>query len=102
MAKEYIERDYVLRTLASMHYPWTDFEDAYEIVQNTPAADVEQVKHGRWREGAALRVGGLMTSYPSVVCSDCGITFCDIINNHYYMYRFCPNCGAKMDGGDIQ
>lgn len=41
--KEYIERDYILRTLASMNYPWIDFEDAYEIVQNAPSADVTEV-----------------------------------------------------------
>lgn len=41
--KEYIERDYILRTFSSMQYPWTDFEDAYEIVQNAPTADVVEV-----------------------------------------------------------
>lgn len=64
-----------------------------------PTADVVEVKHGYWREGTFLKVGGLADVYPSVICSDCGITFCDIVNNHNYMYRYCPNCGAKMDGG---
>ena len=68
-----------------------------ERLNEQPTADVEEVKHGKWREGAFLKVGGLM-KYPSVICSNCGITFCDIINNHDYMYRYCPNCGARMDG----
>jgi hypothetical protein len=35
---------------------------------------------------------------PVVKCSKCEIYFCDLINNHRYMYHYCPNCGAKMDG----
>ena len=35
---------------------------------------------------------------PVVKCSKCKIYFCDLINNHHYMYHYCPNCGARMDG----
>lgn len=37
------------------------------------------------------------TNIPEAVCSLCGKRFCDIINS-VTLYRFCPNCGAKMDG----
>lgn len=49
-------------------------------------ADVEQVKRGRWR------------------ChGDCGVTECSVcgwsIEEYVGDYAYCPNCGAKMDGG---
>lgn len=79
-----------------------DCDDVINSIGNQPTADVVEVKHGEWREGALLKVGREIKHYPSVICSDCGITFCDIINNHNYMYRYCPHCGAKMDGGKAE
>ena len=61
---------------------------------------VVEVRHGKWKEDAFLKPDGLVKRYPSVKCSECEIVFCDIINNHNYMYRYCPHCGAKMDKGE--
>lgn len=33
---------------------------------------------------------------PVVKCSNCGLAFCDIINVHSEIYRYCPYCGAEM------
>ena len=63
-----------------------------------PAADVAPVRHGRWVDKPLIK-SFKHTNIPVVECSACGIDFCDIINNHYFMYKYCPNCGAKMDGG---
>lgn len=53
---------------------------AMDIFKAIPAADVEPVKHGRWKlQGTAYG------------CSVCG--FGDIAPR----YKRCPNCGAKMD-----
>ena len=55
-----------------------------------PAADVAPVVHGRWIE-----------DHDYLKCAECGVmvkwdfTFFDIGN-----WNYCPNCGAKMDGGD--
>lgn len=63
---------------------------AVECILAEPAADVAPVVHGRWdRHGS------------SWYCNRCGIGYritCGNIpaNRHNY----CPNCGAKMDGGD--
>lgn len=62
--------------------------------------EVVEVRHGKWKEDAFLKPDGLVKRYPSVKCSECEIVFCDIINNHNYMYRYCPHCGAKMDKGE--
>lgn len=52
-----------------------------------PAADAVQVVHGRW-EDVALRFTQVKEK-----CSICG----GIVYSHGFNY--CPNCGAKMDGG---
>lgn len=57
-------------------------------LQKVPAADVAQVVHGRWvthyRSGTTVAEGYVSTC-------------CDMWNNRKSDY--CPNCGAKMDGG---
>lgn len=54
-----------------------------------PAADVVPVVHARWvthyRSGTTVAEGYVSTC-------------CDMWNNRKSDY--CPNCGAKMDGGD--
>lgn len=54
--------------------------------------DFAPVIHAKW---ADIKVAD--GEPPVVSCSICGMCFCDIINNHHYMYHYCPNCGAKMD-----
>lgn len=56
-----------------------------ECFKTQPTADVEPVRHGRWEYNQDVILYW--------VCSECA----------YYVqheYKFCPNCGAKMDGGD--
>lgn len=59
--------------------------------------DVQPVRHGRWNtqeeksDGLVFRVG---------VCSVCGHTKpMKIFSREDYAFNFCPNCGARMDGG---
>lgn len=60
------------------------------LLHDMPAADVAPVVHGRWIE-----------DHDYLKCAECGVmvkwdfTFFDIGN-----WNFCPNCGAKMDGGE--
>ena len=59
---------------------WYDIEAA-------PTVDAVEVVHGRWR------------------ChGDCGVTECSVcgwsIEEYVGDYAYCPNCGARMDGGD--
>lgn len=62
---------------------------AEQLLDEIPAADVSPVVHGRWNviEGRRL---------DNAICSNCGRRF----QAYYGAYSFCPNCGAKMDGGD--
>ena len=53
-----------------------------------PAADVAEVVHGEWEE----------TDCDTIICSRCGFEY-DLICMAIEDYTYCPNCGAKMDGG---
>lgn len=55
-----------------------------------PAANVAEVRHGRWVEAS---------DGDGVVCSECGTDFCTMIHETE-KFRFCPNCGARMDKED--
>ena len=65
--------------------------DAIDMIEDAPAADVAPVVHGQWSDAG---FGELPKHAPyGWACSACGgISF----NNEYI---YCPNCGAKMDGG---
>ncbi len=51
------------------------------------AKNAAAVMHGLWEAGHDY----------SAVCSVCGIDFCGMFHN-IERFRYCPNCGAKMDG----
>lgn len=89
MAKEYIEREELHKTILSAYITAErcGFELSKDVVllaiKQQPAADVVEVRHSHWNEE------GL-----SLVCADCGW-----MQYHDIPYGYCPNCGAKMDGG---
>ena len=63
-----------------------DFKKAIKKIPKGIIADVAPVRHGRW------------------MChGDCGVTECSVcgwsIEEYVGDYAYCPNCGAKMDGG---
>lgn len=57
------------------------------LIADTPAADVAPVVHGRW-------IPCKYATSENEDCSNCGYST-------YYgnEYDYCPNCGARMDGG---
>ena len=60
-------------------------ETVLEYAENLPAADVAPVRHGRWEYGDYYDIGD--------VCSEC-LWDSQMVQPSY---RYCPNCGAKMD-----
>lgn len=56
---------------------------------NDAAADVAQVRHGRWETEIITDAYGL--KHACYACSVCGVA------NDDDEFDFCPNCGAKMD-----
>ena len=91
--KEYIERDAAiafLENMAASRYLIQCFENK----ERFPAADVAPVVHGEW-EIKKIGDGGTTRT-----CSNCNITQTVNIYNNEVMFRYCPYCGAKMDGGN--
>lgn len=68
------------------------------VAKNETVADVAPVVHGEWEDYHFVKVDCPKSGFPTVKCSVCEIAFCDLINNHHFMYHYCPNCGAQMDG----
>lgn len=88
----YIKRDTAIR--AVMAAKWVDGSDgamAMEIVASPPAADVAPVVHGRWERDAD----------GDWYCTNCDevVAICESGRKRTYRKPYCPNCGAKMDGG---
>lgn len=71
---------------------WSETKDAIRrIVEHTPAADVRPVVHGEWEfeyENLDEQI--------EYCC-----TVCDWIGVNANKYKFCPNCGAMMDGEGV-
>ena len=102
---EYIEREALMRRIKEIHCAECDsyhgvrcracwVDDTLDYIDSEPAADVAQVRYGRWK-----------------AYSDCGVTQCSVCHgvdsncSGYYgthivtEQNYCPFCGAKMDGG---
>lgn len=94
---KYVNYDDVWNMLNSLGYScetdeqgdgWDNAIDTViEHLQEIPAADVQEVRHGKW-----LQVQGGKMFY----CSHCN----DMLVLEYMtkIFSYCPNCGARMDG----
>ena len=65
-------------------------------IDETPTADVMEVKHGEWKKPQFSGRRGFY-SVKDFVCNKCGGAFG--IEQGNLLMNYCPNCGAKMDGG---
>lgn len=86
MAKEYIERKALLAEYDRQHTG--EPGRARKLIEDAPAADVVEVVHGKWLEA---------DDGDGIVCSVCGEDFC-VLTNETERFKYCPNCGARMDG----
>jgi hypothetical protein len=85
---EYIERAEALQQCGRFgdYTAWS----IWDGIGSIPAADVAPVVHGRWGTGRV----NLETGNYEEQCTRCR-NF-----SKEYGKPYCPNCGAKMDGGD--
>ena len=82
---EYIKRESAIEAIMS-DPPDAHYQSWYaEKINEIHAANVEPVRHGRWIYHT------LIDGHIHAECSECHKI--RIIDN------FCPNCGAKMEGG---
>lgn len=68
------------------------------IIAGIPAADVAPVVHGRWIEQEDPMLDVYYTC--SVCKEDFYIETTGYTEKDMFLYTYCPNCGAKMDGGN--
>lgn len=100
---EYIEKqaalDAILREPPDAHYPsWYAAK-----IKVLPAADVVPVVHGRWEEYTRSRYIGC-DEYGDPRYVDGVVYYCSnprCRRRTVIKERYCPSCGAKMDGGAI-
>lgn len=68
----------------------------YNLIENAPAVDVAPIVHGRWIDDRT-----------DIMCNVCNARYKDEIvfmidasvnGKRYDRMKYCPNCGAKMDG----
>lgn len=102
--KEYIERETLKNEISSLTVSICGkqmFNDeakasVLRVIDEQPTADVQEVRHGK----------NVTPFHPAdeFICSECGIAFKEmseyIIEDDVYRefyFKFCPNCGAKMD-----
>ena len=105
--KEYIDREATLNERPEGRNPgqvgkeeynkgWNDCRSAfYKCITSMPAADVVEVRHGRWMTTDA---------YPHhLYCSVCYMTYAKNakwVNELDLPTTYCPNCGARMGKED--
>lgn len=87
---EYIEREKVLSKAAPVAGCFSDMISAYDVIM-LPAADVTPVRHGRWERVIPSKSAAKWST--KVSCSNCH-------NAGYTRYKYCPNCGCLMLGGE--
>ena len=61
-------------------------------IDDAPTVDAVEVVHGRWVE---VDDGVLIGQGKHFECSECKLWAMP-----WRLSNYCPNCGAKMDGGD--
>lgn len=97
---EYIKREAFRQLLVDRQITTNFFDNTkrnedgciIDLLDKFSAADVAPVRHGRWIERKSFHADGGV----SAKCSVCK-------NDVQYLgnpLNYCPNCGAKMDGGD--
>ena len=59
--------------------------DALELLKSQP-----EQKHGHWKQVEA--------GFTDMMCSECGELALLDLDRDFVLSKFCPNCGAKMDG----
>ena len=99
--KEYIEREVLIKACekiiqdrwnettapVSWSHAYADFVDD---IKEQPAADVAPVRHGEWEyKPPTATLNGAWK------CTACKCYFWEHTANEF---KYCPNCGAKMDG----
>ena len=64
------------------------------VIDEQPTVDAVPVVHGDWVEKWRFKPNGI--PYHKVGDMECSVCHSDMLGRYYS--RYCPHCGAKMDG----
>ena len=95
MPDDYISREAALTVLQDSDL-FNTTERQLRAIRELPAADVAQVVHGEW-----LRSDDDWNSLTTIQCSLCSEEWYFETDDDVSLlnYKYCPNCGARMDRG---
>lgn len=105
MAKEYIDKSKALNIYFPLRAKVGESREQTarravqkyaDCIEAIPAADVVEVRHGRWIGFPDCLKFSSAYSDDHIVCSICEECF-SILDNDTERFDFCPNCGAKME-----
>ena len=85
---EYIERETIKAAMIHYGFKSQDMTVTEFVEDELPAADVAPVRHGQWK-----------CNKPCPVCGGDRFEGLDADIWADWEPPYCPNCGAKMDGG---
>lgn len=93
---EYIDREAVMKIAKDGNHSdfgrsMADLTSLREVLEDTPTADVAEVRHGTW-------IANRSPVEVEFSCSECGFSYIEADSYQECDYNFCPNCGARMDG----
>lgn len=75
-------------------------EDLATLIHDAETIEPALVRHARWdaREPMPMYdINGISSWGNWYVCTSCGFAT-TAIEGHITQYKYCPNCGARMDG----
>lgn len=92
---KYIGRD---AAIEAVKHAWAKGLEPSQYIEALPAADVAPVVHGLWEKEPSsfwrwTPSGAVAVARTTYRCGLCG-------RGTAVKSNYCPNCGAKMDGGD--
>lgn len=92
--KEYIERAAILKSLGYDEKRRADVlpGSTFDIVLKEAAADVAEVRHGRWDASDRYK---FLDGSTCIRCTECGAAL-HLDEYQKYHWHYCPNCGALM------
>ena len=76
-------------------------DELCRLVSDMESGKLVKVRHGKWVAGRKIGREFVGSRTESVLYDEWGCNCCGLAIRTPYkpIYKYCPNCGAKMDGG---